>query len=131
MPDDTAQEAGARLKSAREAKGISLRQISDATKISSLALQHMERGDVSKLPGGIYARAFVRSYATHVGLDADKVVAEFFAPAAEAEHSRAADRADQPQESPFWKWKQWLMAAFLIPERSAWSSVPKRRAGWR
>lgn len=70
-------EFGAHLKQARESRGISLRQIAMATKISTVALESLERGDLRKLPGGIFSRAFVRAYAIEVGLDPDEVVAEF------------------------------------------------------
>ena len=54
---------GGKLRQAREARGISFRQIAASTKISVAALEALERNDVSKLPGGIFSRSFVRSYA--------------------------------------------------------------------
>jgi cytoskeletal protein RodZ len=68
---------GGKLRQARERRGISLRQIAASTKISAAALEALERNDISKLPGGIFSRAFVRSYATEVGLDPDDTVREF------------------------------------------------------
>lgn len=68
---------GAKLRKAREGRGISLRQIAAVTKISVTALEAIERNDVSRLPGGVFSRAFVRSYATEVGLDPDEVLNEF------------------------------------------------------
>lgn len=68
---------GEKLRGAREQQGKSLRQISDATKISVLSLQAIERDDVSRLPGGIFNRAFVRSYASEVGLNPEVMVEEF------------------------------------------------------
>lgn len=68
---------GAHLKQARERRGISLRQIASSTKISTVALDALERGDFSKLPGGIFSRAFVRAYAIEVGLEPDDTLAEF------------------------------------------------------
>lgn len=70
-------EFGAQLKQARESRGISLRQIATSTKISTVALEALERGDLSKLPGGIFSRAFVRAYAVEVGLDPDEIVSQF------------------------------------------------------
>jgi cytoskeletal protein RodZ len=67
----------AQLKQTREQRGISLRQISTTTKISVGALEALERGDFSRLPGGIFSRAFVRAYATEVGLDPDQTVDQF------------------------------------------------------
>ena len=68
---------GGKLRQARERRGISLRQIAGSTKISAAALEALERNDISKLPGGIFSRAFVRSYALEVGLDPDETVREF------------------------------------------------------
>jgi cytoskeleton protein RodZ len=68
---------GGKLRQARERRGISLRQIAASTKISVAALEALERNDISKLPGGIFSRAFVRSYAIEVGLDPEETVREF------------------------------------------------------
>jgi cytoskeleton protein RodZ len=68
---------GGKLRLERERRGISLRQISAATKISIAALEALERNDISKLPGGIFSRSFVRSYAVEVGLNPDETVHEF------------------------------------------------------
>ncbi len=68
---------GAWLQRERERRGITLRSIADRTKIGAGLLQGLERGDVSRWPGGIYRRAFIRGYADAVGLDADLVLANF------------------------------------------------------
>jgi cytoskeletal protein RodZ len=68
---------GARLRDAREGRGLSLRVIADATKISVRALEALERNDISRLPGGIFSRSFVRAYALEVGLDPEETIAEF------------------------------------------------------
>jgi cytoskeleton protein RodZ len=68
---------GGKLRQARERRGISLRQIASSTKIAAAALEALEKNDISKLPGGIFSRAFVRSYAVEVGLDPDDTVKEF------------------------------------------------------
>jgi len=68
---------GATLREARERRGLSLRVIADATKISVRALEALERNDISRLPGGIFSRSFVRAYALEVGLDPEQMIAEF------------------------------------------------------
>jgi cytoskeletal protein RodZ len=68
---------GGKLRQAREGRGVSLRQIAATTKISVTYLEALERNDLSRLPGGIFSRAFVRSYAQEVGLDPDQTVREF------------------------------------------------------
>lgn len=87
---------GAQLKQARESRGISLRQISTSTKISTVALEALERGDLSKLPGGIFSRAFVRAYAVEVGLNPDEVVAQFLVEL--GVHASRANDDDVPPE---------------------------------
>src|SRR2546423_2728478 len=80
MPADrSVGDFGGKLREARERRGMSLRQIANATKISMAALEALERNDVSRLPGGIFSRAFVRSYAVEVGLDPDRTIQEFIA----------------------------------------------------
>jgi transcriptional regulator with XRE-family HTH domain len=68
---------GAWLRRERERRSITLRLIADRTKIGVGLLEGLERGDVSRWPGGIYRRAFVRGYAETVGLDAELVLANF------------------------------------------------------
>src|SRR6267142_5625342 len=70
---------GGKLRAARERRGVSLRQIANATKISVAVLEALERNDISRLPGGIFGRAFVRSYAIEVGLDPETTIQEFIA----------------------------------------------------
>src|SRR5438874_11585054 len=68
---------GSRMRHAREQRGVSLRQIADATKISVSQLEALERNDISRLPGGIFSRAFVRAYAVEVGADPEQTVRDF------------------------------------------------------
>ncbi len=77
MAEHTAVNVGTRLRRAREARGVSLRQVAAATKISVAVLEALERNDISRLPGGIFGRGFVRSYAAEIGLDAEQVVRDF------------------------------------------------------
>ena len=80
MPADRlAGGFGGTLRAARERRGMSVRQIANATKISVAALDALERNDTSRLPGGIFSRAFVRSYAMEVGLDPETTIQEFIA----------------------------------------------------
>lgn len=58
---------------------MSLAQIAASTKISTMVLEALERNDVSRLPGGLFSRAFVRAYAREVGLDPGRTVDEFIA----------------------------------------------------
>jgi len=72
-------DVGSRLRAAREANEISLREIAATTKISVSALEALERNDFAELPGGIFTRAFVRAYAGEVGLDPEQTTRDFVA----------------------------------------------------
>jgi transcriptional regulator with XRE-family HTH domain len=72
-----AESFGARMRERREQQQISLIAISEQTKIKVSLLDALERDDVSQWPTGIFRRAFIRSYARAVDLDADAVVREF------------------------------------------------------
>ncbi len=71
------QKFGEALRRQREQRGISLRDVAQQTKISPSLLAGMERGDCSRWPGGIYSRAWVREYASAIGLDAEQIAARF------------------------------------------------------
>lgn len=67
-------EIGVRLKEAREAKGLSLEDIQKMTKIQPRYLKAIENGEFSLLPGNFYARAFIKEYASAVGLDSNELL---------------------------------------------------------
>jgi cytoskeleton protein RodZ len=88
---------GDNLRQQRELRGISLRDISEATKISVRFLQALETDRVDILPGGIFRRSFVREYARFVGLDPERMVAEFLHAHGDAGEKKPAAPA-QPEE---------------------------------
>ena len=68
---------GARLRSQRERQQVALAAIAEETKISVALLEGLERDDLSRWPGGLFRRAYVRTYAQKIGLDPEQVVREF------------------------------------------------------
>ena len=68
---------GEDLKKAREAKGVTIEAIAAATKITTRYLQAVEREEFDRLPGGVFRKSMVRSYARAAGLDEDKWVARY------------------------------------------------------
>ena len=68
---------GSTLARAREKSGVTLRHIADATNLSVGTLTALEKNRITQLPGGIYRRAIVRSYASHVGLDPETTLRAF------------------------------------------------------
>lgn len=72
-------DPAARLREAREAKGLSHRQLAEATKLSVRAIESLERDRIAELPEGIYRRSIVRAVAREVGLNPEQLLADFTA----------------------------------------------------
>jgi cytoskeletal protein RodZ len=70
---------GAKLRAAREQRGVALRDIADSTRIPVRVLQAIERNDIARLPSGIFIRSFIRAFAAEVALDPERTVREFMA----------------------------------------------------
>ncbi|MDA2383027.1 DUF4115 domain-containing protein [Bacillus cereus] len=69
-------ELGQKLKEAREAKGLSIDQLHEITKIQKRHLVAIEEGNYDLLPGAFYARAFIKQYADAVGLNGEELLVE-------------------------------------------------------
>jgi len=80
MPDPTPQpyselaSFGEELRREREIRGISLKEIADATKISKRFLEAIERNDHNTLPAPVFTRGFIREYSRYLGLNCDEIV---------------------------------------------------------
>jgi transcriptional regulator with XRE-family HTH domain len=68
---------GARLRSQREQKRISLDEISRHTKIKVSLLEALERDDLSHWPHGLFGRAYLRAYAQAVGIEPEPLIPEY------------------------------------------------------
>jgi len=94
---------GDELRREREIRGISLKEIADATKISKRFLEAIERNDHRTLPAPVFTRGFVREYARYLGLAAEEIVSRYNYAAAgddRIEQSTHLDRLVQPNPSP-------------------------------
>ncbi|WP_182917121.1 helix-turn-helix domain-containing protein [Bacillus sp. PK3_68] len=70
-------ELGNRLREAREAKGLSLADVQEMTKIQKRYLKGIEEGNYELMPGKFYVRAFIKQYAEAVGLDHEQLFEEY------------------------------------------------------
>jgi cytoskeleton protein RodZ len=68
---------GEHLKRERELRGVSIEEVSAATRISTKFLQAIEHGQWEQLPGGAFNRGFIRSASRYLGLDEESMVAEY------------------------------------------------------
>ena len=100
MVEHARPDFGMKIKRLREERGVSLRQIADTTKISIGVFEALERNDISRLPGGIFSRAFVRSYAIEVGLDPEQTVRDFLLQFPHDSVTDGSPHAPQPGHAP-------------------------------
>ena len=69
--------AGKTLKETREEKGITIEEASKATKIRKKYILALENDDFSKIPGKVYEKAFLKTYASYLEIDQDKILDEY------------------------------------------------------
>src|SRR5436190_23561760 len=109
MPDQEPQRHaelasfGEELRREREIRGISLKEIADATKISKRFLDAIEKNDHKTLPAPVFTRGFIREYARYLGLSSEEIVNRYnFAAAGDEriEQSAHLDRLTTPQAPP-------------------------------
>lgn len=96
---------GEQLRTAREAKGLSISDIEKATKIQGRYLEAIENNEFDKLPGDFYVRAFIRQYAQVVGLDGKELLSQYSGNIEEEleEHEKeveAEKQEEEPVEAP-------------------------------
>jgi cytoskeletal protein RodZ len=68
---------GEQLKRERELRGVSLEEVSAATRIAPRFLEALENEQWDKLPGGVFNRGFIRAVARYLGLDEENLVSEY------------------------------------------------------
>src|SRR5215813_14378867 len=89
---------GEKLRQAREERGISISEVAEQTRISPLYLKSIEKDDYKPLPGGIFNKGFVRSYARYIGFDEDEALADYAQLMAETDLSDENDlRSHRPE----------------------------------
>lgn len=68
---------GEKLRQAREERGISISEVAEQTRISPHYLDSIENDDYRTLPGGIFNKGFVKSYAKYVGVDENEALQDY------------------------------------------------------
>jgi cytoskeleton protein RodZ len=82
---------GAVLEKVRRERGLSLRDVEDATKIRTRYLEGLEREDFSVLPDAVYVQGFLKTYANFLGLNGDEMARDL--------RNRRSPRRDRLQPS--------------------------------
>lgn len=89
---------GEHLKREREMRGVSLEEISTATRISTRFLEALENDQWDQLPGGVFNRGFIRAVARFLGLDEDTLIAEYDLVA--KDNPEIPSLSEPPRETP-------------------------------
>lgn len=89
-------DIGAKLREARESKGMTLEDVQQRTKIQKRYLKAIEENNHSVMPGDFYTRAFIKEYAQTVGLNPDEVLE----PKQEQQEVPAAAPVQEESEAP-------------------------------
>jgi cytoskeletal protein RodZ len=115
---------GEELKRERELREISLREVSESTKISLRYLEALERNDFENLPGGVFNRGFVRAYSKFIGVDPESMVDAYLLEESTRSSSPATDRPGRSGDAAAGRsnWIWWLVGV-LIAAAAAY-------AGW-
>ena len=87
---------GDTLREAREKQGLTYKDIEKGTSIRALYIEYIEKGEYDELPGDVYTKGFIRSYANFLKLDANALVQAFAA----ERHKGAAPAAQQKPAAP-------------------------------
>jgi cytoskeleton protein RodZ len=101
---------GEHLRREREMRGVSLDEISAATRISTRFLEAIEKDQWDQLPGGVFNRGFIRSIARFLGLDEDSLVAEYALGATTTAASAHVSSSRPKTEMP----RNWRPAAIAV-----------------
>jgi transcriptional regulator with XRE-family HTH domain len=89
---------GEQLRRAREARGVSLRDISEQTRITMRHLEAIESDSYKNLPGGIFNKSFIKAYARHIRFD-EKTALDLYERTARARGEYSDEVATTAQRS--------------------------------
>lgn len=72
-----AETLGEKLRAAREARGISISEVAEQTRIAPMYIECIENDNYKPLPGGIFNKGFVKSYARFIGVDEHEALQDY------------------------------------------------------
>ncbi|MET0412220.1 MAG: helix-turn-helix domain-containing protein [Polyangiaceae bacterium] len=73
------ESVGQFLRRQREARGMSLEEIARATRVPLASMERLEAGQFDELPGEVFVRGFLKSYARAVEIPIDEALARYTA----------------------------------------------------
>ena len=72
-----AETLGEKLRQAREERGVTITEVAEQTRISPHYIELIEQDDYRTLPGGIFNKGFIKSYAKYVGVDESEALQDY------------------------------------------------------
>src|SRR3954447_21839587 len=93
-------QLGDMLRDAREVRGLSLAEVERDTKIRAKYITALEDNKLGDLPGPVYARGFLRNYASYLGLDPQQVIDLFEEERQPTRNKIKAARGERKPEKP-------------------------------
>lgn len=97
------QTVGEILRTEREKKGLSIKDIEAGTSIRALYITAIEEDNYGVVPGEVYLKGFIRNYATYLGLDSQQVITVYKqsqAPVSPTVEEVTPEPAVSPKEAP-------------------------------
>ncbi len=91
---------GQRLKQLREAKGVSLEEVSQETRIRMKYLRAIEANDIESLPSPMQMRGFLRLYASILGVEMKSLNVEGYHLTEESQHVKSLVQPSEDQPLP-------------------------------
>jgi cytoskeleton protein RodZ len=111
---------GDTLRRTRLKRNLQLEEISNELKISTRILQAIENDQYDKLPGGVFAKSFVRQYARLLGLDEEEIAGRM------QQAMGPGEDIQQVPERP----KPGSVAPIQVPKVDEWETVGDKRFRW-
>ena len=112
-----------KLRRERELRSISLKQISDDTRIGVRFLEALEEGRLELIPGEFYRRSYLRAYARYLGLDEDRAVNAYIF----SQNERPTPETESPDAGslsvPFWL--PWVVIGAVVLMGAIWVVSPE------
>ena len=84
-----AETLGEKLRAAREERGVSISEVAEQTRIAAMYIECIENDNYKPLPGGIFNKGFVKSYARFIGYDEQTALQEYSRLASQSEENQA------------------------------------------
>ena len=102
---------GEKLRAAREERGVSVSEVAEQTRIAPMYIECIENDNYKPLPGGIFNKGFVKSYARFIGYDEQQALQEY---------SRLVTQSEGAQEDHLRSYRPEV----LTDDRASQSTIP-------